>query len=160
MYNSTEKKWVVSVQHTLEAKGKLSGSRLNFYTIDMALPTQKMFHLTGVAADFTKSLNYYFNKDYHKNQLSAYAALEHSKKALKIEKVIEQNGSGKFKDWYRWNETALIWKIENVLKNYISHIKDLEYFNLKYHNRNSKTSGIQYKYQNELIYMENANREV
>ncbi|QVY66087.1 glycosyl hydrolase 115 family protein [Polaribacter sp. Q13] len=164
IYNLAEDKWAVSVQHTLEAKGELKGSRLNFYTIDMALPTEKMFNLTGMAADFSKSLKYYLNKEYHKSQLAAYAALEHAKKAVEIEKRIEQNGSGKFKDWYRWDETALTYRIEEVLENYILHVKDLKFFNLEYKNRNSKTPGIQYKYQpffdskyqKELIYMENA----
>jgi hypothetical protein len=164
LYDSAEDKWAVSVQHTLEAKGELKGSKLNFYNIDMALPTEKMYNLTGMAANFTKSLNYYINKEYHKSQLAAYAALEHAKKAVEIEKKIEQNGSGKFKDWYRWDETALTYRIEEVLVNYMAHVKDLKFFNLEYKNRNSKTPGIQYKYQpffeseyqKELIYMEDA----
>ncbi|WP_158027242.1 glycosyl hydrolase 115 family protein [Labilibacter marinus] len=164
IYRATGSKWSVSVQHTLDAKSALSGGRLNFYNVDMALPTQKMFHLTAMAADFTESLNYYLNKEYHKSQLAAYAALEHAKKANEIETKIEQNGSGKFKDWYRWDETALTYRIEEVLENYMAHVKDLKYFNLEYKNRNSKTPGIQHKYQpffeseyqKELIYMENA----
>ncbi|WP_366184055.1 glycosyl hydrolase 115 family protein [Flavobacterium ovatum] len=164
LYDSATDKWAVSVQRTLDAKGELTGSKLNFYTIDMALPTEKMYNLTAMAADFSKSLNYYANKDYHQSQLAAYAALEHAKKAVEIEKRIEQNGSGKFKDWYRWDETALTYRIVEVLENYISHVKDLKFFNLEYMNRNSKTPGIQYKYQpffeseyqKELIFMQDA----
>jgi hypothetical protein len=164
LYDTYNEKWSVSVQHTLNAKGSLNGSHLNYYNIDMVLPTQKMYHLTGMAKDFTKSLKHYVNKEYHKSQIAAYSALEHSKKSLEIEKKIEENGSGKFKDWYRWDETALTHKTEKELSNYLNNIKDLKYFNLEYKNRNSKTPGIQYKYQpffdseyqKELIYMENA----
>ncbi|WP_075601841.1 glycosyl hydrolase 115 family protein [Saccharicrinis aurantiacus] len=164
VYLSAESKWAVSVQHTFNAQSTLTGGKLNFYNVDMALPTEKMFHLTSMAGDFTESLNYYLNKEYHKSQLAAYAALEHARKANSIETKIEQSGSGKFKDWYRWDETALTYRIEEVLENYIAHVKDLKYFNLEYKNRNSKTPGIQYKYQpffeseyqKELIYMENA----
>lgn len=164
LYNKYHNQWATSVQQTLHAKGELKGSYLNYYNIDMALPTQKMYELTGMAAKFTESLTHYIHKGYHQSQLAGYAALEHAKKALKIEKQIENNGFGKFKDWYRWDETALTWRIEKVLTHYLNHIKDLKYFNLKYHHRNSKTPGIQYKYQpyfkskyhEELIYMENA----
>ncbi|WP_111707626.1 glycosyl hydrolase 115 family protein [Lutibacter citreus] len=164
LYENYHQKWTTSVQQTLNAKGYLKGSNLNYFNIDMVLPTQKMYELTGMASKFSESLTYYINKDYHKSQLAGYAALEHAKKALKIEKQIENNGFGKFKDWYRWDETALTWRIEKVLTNYLNHVKDLKYFNLEYKNRNSKTPGIQYKYQpffdskyqNELIYMKNA----
>lgn len=164
LYKIHHRKWATSVQQTLNAKGYLKGSHLNYYNIDMALPTQKMYELTGMAASFSKSLEFYLKKDYYNSQLNAYKALEHIKKALKIEKEIENSGFGKFKDWYRWDETALTWRIEKTLTNYLNHVKDLKYFNLEYRNRNSKTPGIQYKYQpffdseyqEELIYMENA----
>lgn len=164
LYDSVEENWEVSVQRALNAKSALSGSSLDFYNVDLVYPTIKLNQLTAMAGDFTKSLQFYMEKDYHKSQLYAYAALEHAKKAIEMEKNIEGSGSGKFKDWYKWDETALTWRIEKVLENYLAHTKDMKYFNLKYHNRNSKTPGIQYKYQpwfkseyqEELIHMENA----
>jgi len=164
IYANAEKKWEVSMQRAFLGKKSLGGSQLDFYNSDIVYATQKMYHLTGMSADFTKALNFYIKEDYHQAQLSAYAALEHSKKALQIEKDIETNGTGKFNEWYRNDETALTWRIEEALSHFLDHIKDLKYFNLPYKNRNSKTKGIQYKYepffkskyQEELIYMQDA----
>lgn len=159
-----EEKWAVSVQRALDAKGKLSGSLQNFYNVDLVLPAQKMFHLNAMASAFTQSIQYYLDGKYHEAQLSAYAALKHQEEALKVEKEIENSGSGKFRGWYRWDQTAYTKEVKTYLENYLAILKDLKFFNLPYDYRNSKTQSIQYKfqpwfdseYQEELIYMENA----
>ncbi|UZO79648.1 glycosyl hydrolase 115 family protein [Aquimarina sp. ERC-38] len=164
LYQSAEQLWEVSVQRSLESAGELSGNRRNFYFSDLVYPTQKLWHLTGMAADLTLALQYYVIEDYHQAQLATYAAHQHAKKALLIEQQIEENASGKFEGWYRWDDNAMTWRIEKHIATFLQHTKDMKFFNLPYKYRNSKTRGSQYKYQpwfeseyqKELIYLENA----
>ncbi len=164
LYKKYHTQWHNSMLQNLNSKKELTGSEASFYKVDLVLPTQKMHALTGMSLHFTTSLKHYLNKNYHESELSAFTALEYAKKAVSIEKQIEQNNFGKFNNWYQNDATALTWKIPLVLNNYLNHIKDLKYFNLPYASRNSKTPGLQYKqqpyfksnYQKELIFLENA----
>ncbi|MDZ8117540.1 glycosyl hydrolase 115 family protein [Pontiella agarivorans] len=163
LFSSSEEKWEVALERAYDCRRFLAGNVLDFYEADLVGPTLKMRHLTGMAVDFTASLEHYLNKEWHKAQLDAYQALLHVREALKAEEWIEQSGWGRFEGWYDHDETARTWHIERLLEHYIDHLKDLNYFNLDYSARNPKTPGLDYKYQpyfeseyrDELIWMTN-----
>lgn len=162
--HGSEDRWQVSVEQAYDNRRFLKGNALEFYNVDLVYPSLKMMHLTGAAADFTDAANFYLEKEYHKSQLAAHQALLHARAALKTEQLIEQSGWGRFDDWYEHDENARTWAIEMVLEHFIDHVKDLKFLHLDYHWRNSKTPGLDYKYQpwfeseynGELIYMNNA----
>ncbi|MFI3306215.1 MAG: glycosyl hydrolase 115 family protein [Rikenellaceae bacterium] len=157
------RRWRVSLDRAYDAQSELSGSRLDFYRVDALLPTEKMYHLTSMLCDLYRSVAAYVNKDYHAAQLSAYAAIREIDAVLDVESRIENMHSGDFKDWYRFDQTALTKSSKALLEGYLQHCKDLKFLNLPYQSRNSKTMTIQYKkepsfdseYRGELIYMEN-----
>ncbi|QBG46870.1 hypothetical protein EGM51_05480 [Verrucomicrobia bacterium S94] len=163
LFSSSEGRWEVALERAYDCRRFLSGNVLDFYEADLVYPTLKMRHLTGMAVDFTASLEHYLNKEWHKAQLDAYQALLHVREALKAEEWIEQSGWGRFEGWYDHDETARTWHIELLLEHYLDHLKDLKYFNLNYRFRNPKTPGLDYKYQpyfeseyrDDLIWMNN-----
>lgn len=139
LLHGSEARWQISVEQAYGNRRFVKGNALDFYNVDLVYQTQKMMHLTGMAADFTDAINYYLEKDYHKSQLAAHQALMHSRKALEMEQLIEKSGWGRFDDWYKHDENARTWAIEMVLKHFIDHVKDLKFFNLDDRWRNSKT---------------------
>lgn len=164
LFDSVSNKWNVSVQRAFESQSSLTGNRLDFYKVDALYPTQKMCYLTNMAANLSDAALKYVNNDMHNAQLSLYKAIEYQKKVEDMEKQIENNHGGEFKDWYRWDQNAITWEIRPFMEHFMDIIKDLNRINMPYQYRNSKTPSIQYKYQpyfnskykDELFYMENA----
>ncbi len=164
LFNQAASRWEISMQRAYDAQGELNGNKLDFYRTDLIFPTEKMYSLTSMASRMCKGALYFINEDYHKAQMELYAAIQHATRALDVEKRIENMHTGDFKDWYRFDENALTRTIKPYLENLLAVCKDMKYVTLPYDNRNSKTPGIEYKYQpyfdseyqKELIFMENA----
>ncbi len=163
-FKQVSSRWEISMQRAYDAQDVLMGNKLDFYRADLVLPTEKMFHLTSMAEKMCRGANHYINADYHKAQLEFYTAIKHATGALDVEQRVENLHTGDFKDWYRFDENALTRTIKPYLENLLAVCKDMKYVTLPYDNRNSKTPGIEYKYQpffeseyqKELIYMQNA----
>lgn len=91
-----------------------------------------------------------------------------TKPALDFQFQIDSNWNDfdqyKIIGWHKNDQNARTGHIEALLSNYLDHVKDLKFFNLDYKSRNSKTPGLQYKYQpfweseyrDEIKYMEDA----
>ena len=148
VFAESETKWQVAVKRAYDARRYLAGNDLDFYTVDLVYPALKMMHLTGMAFDLTNAVDLYLAHKYHDSQLVAYKALLHARKAIEVENMIEQAGWGRFDKWYEHDETARTWHIGEMLTHFLDHLEDLKLFNYeKYDYRNSKTKGLQYKYQ-------------
>lgn len=150
LLEDSESMWDVSLERTYDNRRFLSGNASDFYMADLAYPTLKMKHLTGMAKDFSESVQLYQEKDYYGAQLAAHQALLHVREALEAERLIERSAWARFEGWYDHDETARTWHIEELLEHFIDHLKDLKYFNYEYHSRNPKTPGLDYKYQPEF----------
>ncbi len=164
IFDKASKRWEISMQRAYDAQDELNGNKRDFYHADLLLPTEKMFRLTSMAAKLSLAAKHYVAASYHKAQLELYAAIKDSKAALDVEQRMENLHTGDFKDWYRFDENALTRVIAPYLENLLDVCKDMKYVTLPYDSRNSKTPGLEYKYQpffeseyqEELIYMENA----
>jgi len=164
VFADAARNWNLSCERAKNSTSGLYGNRLDFYNSDLFYPMVKMFHLTSMGENLSKSVIAYLDKDYHQAQLNAYQALEHAKGALDMEKAIENNHLKYFKDWYKRDECARTWEIKDFLENYLKNIEDMVQITLPYKYRNSKTPSILYKFQpwfksqynGELNYMDDA----